>query len=75
MRASLAAVNEALCAAIGERAIGFFGDEIGARGRRGCRSSGSSASLHPPRRRLLVAALDAGEIPVVAPLRSTDGAR
>ena len=29
VRASLAAVNEALCAAIGERAVGLFGDEIG----------------------------------------------
>ena len=29
MRASLAAVNAALCAAIGERAVPLFGDEIG----------------------------------------------
>ena len=44
VRASLAAVNAALCAAIGERAVPLFGDEIGLEADPRSRSSASSAT-------------------------------
>ena len=62
VRASFAAVNAALCAAIGERAVPLFGDEIGLAGRAGPRA-------RPRRRARAVAAagradaLDAGPDP------------
>ena len=63
------AVNAALCAAIGERAVPLFGDEIGLRGDAGARSSASSASpIAVAARPRSCAALDAGMIPVVAPI-------
>ena len=68
VRASLAAVNESLCAAIGPRAVGLLGDEIGLRGDAG-------AGARPRRRPAPVPAAPrsrrrsrTGCIPVVAPL-------
>jgi acetylglutamate kinase len=66
-RESLASVNAAVCAAIGPRALPLFGDELGLRARQVPElglvgtplASGPSA---------LCKALDAGRIPVVAPL-------
>jgi acetylglutamate kinase len=67
VRESMAAVNEALCRALGRQAIGLMGDEIGLRatlvpelGR-----VGDPIPSSPP---AIEAALGAGLIPVVAPL-------
>ncbi len=67
VRASLAAVNAALCSAIGERAARLFGDEIGleAVAVPGLGLVGDPLPCSPP---AIVAALDAGLIPVVTPL-------
>jgi acetylglutamate kinase len=67
VRDSLAAVNEALCAAIGPRAIGLFGDEIGLRATQaaGLGLVGDAVPSCPP---AVESALEAGLIPVVAPL-------
>ena len=67
VRASLAAVNAAVCAAIGARAVPLFGDEIGLPRRR-CRSSALSATRSRAARPRSIAALEAGPIPVVAPI-------
>ena len=67
VRRSLAAVNEAVCAALGPRALGLFGDEIGLEAaplpELGC--VGTALPSRPP---AVVAALRRGRIPVVAPL-------
>jgi acetylglutamate kinase len=67
VRESMAAVNEALCRALGRQAIGLMGDEIGLRamlvpelGR-----VGDPIPSSPP---AIEAALGTGQIPVVAPL-------
>jgi acetylglutamate kinase len=67
VREVLLAVNAVLCAAIGQRAVGFAGDEIGL----------IASSVHelglvgdplPSRPQAVLDALAAGRIPVVAPL-------
>ena len=67
VRDSLAAVNEGLCAAIGSRAIGLFGDEIGlqATPASGLGFAGDAVPSRPP---AIESALELGLIPVVAPL-------
>jgi acetylglutamate kinase len=67
VRESFAAVNGALCAAIGPRAVGLFGDEIGLRARRVAELGrvGDPIPSHAP---VVEAALASGQIPVVAPL-------
>jgi acetylglutamate kinase len=67
VRRSLAAVNTALCAAIGPRAVGLFGDVIGLEADPVPELGlvGEAQSSKPP---ALEAALAAGKIPVVAPL-------
>jgi len=66
VRASLTAVNEALCAAIGERAVGLFGEEIGLEvapvPELGLVGEARPSALPAVRR-----ALEQGRIPVVAP--------
>ena len=63
VRASFAAVNAALCAAIGERAVPLFGDEIGLDARARSRSSGSSATRCRAAPAAIEAALAAGRSP------------
>jgi acetylglutamate kinase len=67
VRRELAAVNAALCEAIGERAIGLMGDELGLRAQQipALGLVGDPEPYAPPRLRAL---LDEGRIPVVAPL-------
>jgi acetylglutamate kinase len=67
VRASLAAVNAEVCAAIGPRAVPLFGDEIGLRATRvpGLGRVGSPSPCAPP---ALEDALAAERIPVVAPI-------
>jgi acetylglutamate kinase len=67
VRASFAAVNASLCAAIGERAVPLFGDEIGLQATR-APELGLVGNAIPSRPNAIVAALAAGLIPVVAPL-------
>jgi acetylglutamate kinase len=67
VRESLAAVNAAVCAAIGPRALPLFGDELGLRARR-VPELGLVGTPLPSGPRALRDALDAGRIPVVAPL-------
>ncbi len=67
VRASLAAVNQTLCAAIGERAVGLVGDEIGLEAdpvpALGLVGEARTSSLPT-----VLEALAAGKIPVVAPI-------
>lgn len=67
VRESFAAVNAALCEAIGPRAVPLFGDEIGLVARHVPELGlvGDPLPCKPP---AIEAALDAGLIPVVAPL-------
>jgi acetylglutamate kinase len=67
VRASLAAVNAALCAAIGDRAVPLFGDEIGLEATQ-VSALGLVGDPLPSCPSQVVAALRAGLIPVVAPL-------
>jgi acetylglutamate kinase len=67
VRGSLQRVNAALCEAIGERAVGLFGDEIGMQAER-VPALGLVGNAVPARPAAVVEALDAGKIPVVAPL-------
>jgi acetylglutamate kinase len=67
VRASFMAVNVALCAAIGERAVPLFGDEIGLQATR-VPELGLVGDPVPSRPTAVVDALDQGLIPVVAPL-------
>jgi len=67
VRSSLAAVNRALCASLGPRALGLGGDEIGLHAVR-VESLGLVGEPLPSRPPAVVAALAAGRIPVVAPL-------
>jgi acetylglutamate kinase len=67
VRASLAAINAELCAAIGEDAVGLMGDEIGLR----AAPVGSLGLVGDPEPSAPIAvtdALAAGRIPVIAPL-------
>ncbi|MCZ7589426.1 MAG: hypothetical protein M5U27_11370 [Gaiella sp.] len=67
VRAELAAVNEEVCAAIGARAIGLFGDEIGLEAEQ-LRDLGLVGHPVPSAPAAVVEALAAGRVPVVAPL-------
>jgi acetylglutamate kinase len=67
VRSSLAAVNRALCSALGTRAVGLFGDEIGLHAVQ-IPALGCVGDPLPSRPRAVVEALAAGHLPVVAPL-------
>jgi acetylglutamate kinase len=67
VREALAAVNRSLCAAIGPRAVGLMGDEIGLQARR-IPELGLVGEPLPSRPAAIEAALAAGLVPVVAPL-------
>lgn len=67
VRESLAEVNAAVCAAIGERAIGFMGDEIGLEAVQ-VPKLGLVGDPVPSRPALVESAFRDGLIPVVAPL-------
>jgi acetylglutamate kinase len=67
VRDSLAAVNAALCAALGERALPLFGDEIGLLATP-VPALGLVGDAVPSRPAAVLDALAAGRIPVVAPL-------
>jgi acetylglutamate kinase len=67
VRDSLASLNEALCAAIGPRAIGLFGDRIGLKAAAAPRRGGGGDAV-PSRPPAIESALAEGLIPVVAPL-------
>jgi acetylglutamate kinase len=69
VRSSLAAVNAELCAAIGERAVPLFGDEIGLEATP-VPELGLVGDPLPSRPSAVVEALEAGLIPVVAPIAS-----
>ena len=69
VRESLAAVNAELCAAIGPKAIGLHGDEIGLEARQ-VAELGLVGDPSPSAPAAVVDALTAGRIPVVAPLAS-----
>jgi acetylglutamate kinase len=67
VRSSLAAVNRALCGAIGDRAVPLYGDEIGMHAVQ-VPALGLVGDPLPCRPSAVVEALAAGSIPVVAPL-------
>jgi acetylglutamate kinase len=67
VRAAYERVNATVCAAIGERAVGLFGDEIGLQAER-VPELGLVGTAIPSRPQAIVDALEAGKIPVVAPL-------
>ena len=67
VRESLAAVNAELCSAIGPRALGLSGDEIGLRARQ-VEELGLVGDPSPSAPAAVVDALAAGRVPVVAPL-------
>ena len=67
VRRSLCAVNRSLCAALGPRAVGLIGDEIGLRAFR-VPELGLVGDAVPSRPALVDDALDAELLPVVAPL-------
>jgi acetylglutamate kinase len=67
VRASLAAVNAALCGAIGERAVSLFGDEIGLEADP-VPSLGLVGEARLSSLPAITEALAAGRIPVVAPI-------
>ena len=67
VRASLAAVNAALCQAIGERAVGLFGDEIGLQAEQ-VPELGLVGDAVPSRPQAILDATARGRIPIVAPL-------
>ena len=67
VRATLLAVNAQLCAAIGPRAIGLSGDEIGLLALR-VPELGLVGEPLPSRPEAILDALAAGRIPVVSPL-------
>ncbi len=67
VRETLLEVNRRLCIALGPRAVGFAGDEIGLRATP-VPELGLVGLPVPSRPRPLIAALDAGRLPVVAPI-------
>jgi acetylglutamate kinase len=67
VRAAYERVNAMICEAIGERAVGLFGDEIGLKAER-VPELGLVGTAIPSRPQAIVDALDAEKIPVVAPL-------
>ncbi len=72
VRDSFMAVNEALCAAIGERAVGLAGDEIGLIATP-LPGLGLVGEVEPAELPAVRAALAAGKIPVLAPIARGDG--
>ncbi len=73
VRASLETVNAGLCAAIGQRAVPFFGHEVGLEARR-LERYGRVGEVDPQALLAVVRVLEAGKIPVVAPLALEPGA-
>jgi acetylglutamate kinase len=67
VRSSFAAVNRAVCAALGPRAVGLFGDEIGLPAVR-IPELGEVGDPLPSAPPAILEAFAAGRIPVVAPL-------
>ena len=67
VREGLAAVNEELCLAIGDEAVGLFGDQIGLQATQ-VSDLGLVGEPVPSAPRAVVEALAAGRVPVVAPL-------
>lgn len=67
VRKALLEVNRGLCAAIGPRALGLMGDEIGLEARR-VPELGEVGEPLPARPQAVLDALAEGRIPVVAPL-------
>jgi acetylglutamate kinase len=67
VRTALLEVNRALCAAIGPRAVGLAGDEIGLEAVR-IPELGHVGTPVPSRPQAVLDALEAGLVPVVAPL-------
>jgi acetylglutamate kinase len=67
VRTSLAAVNDAVCDAIGPLALPLFGDEVGLQATQ-VEALGLVGRPTPSAPAAIVAALAAGRIPVVAPL-------
>jgi acetylglutamate kinase len=67
VRESLAAVNAALCAAIGPLALGLLGDELGLEATQ-VSELGLVGDPLPTRPPLVLGALSVGRIPVIAPL-------
>jgi acetylglutamate kinase len=67
VRSSFAAVNRAVCAALGARAVALFGDEIGLPAVR-IPELGEVGDPLPSAPPAIVEALAAGRVPVVAPL-------
>jgi acetylglutamate kinase len=67
VRSSFAAVNRGLCSALGPRAVGLFGDEIGVHAVQ-IPALGCVGDPLPSRPLAVVEALVSGHIPVVAPL-------
>jgi acetylglutamate kinase len=67
VRRELALVNRALCAAVGPRALGLIGDEIGLRAER-VWELGLVGEPLPSAPAAVIAALGAGAIPVIAPI-------
>ncbi|HEY3921823.1 MAG TPA: hypothetical protein VGL76_06890 [Gaiellaceae bacterium] len=67
VRASFAAVNAELCKTLGESAVPLFGDEIGMLAEP-VPELGLVGNALPSRPQAIVDALEAGKIPVVAPL-------
>jgi acetylglutamate kinase len=67
VREALVGVNEELCAAIGPRAVGLIGDEIGLQATR-IVELGHVGTPVPSKPQAVLDALAAGKVPVVAPL-------
>ena len=67
VREALAAVNAEVCTAIGENAVGLFGDDIGVEARQ-VAELGLVGDPLPSAPSAVVEALAAGRVPVVAPL-------
>lgn len=67
VREALAAVNAEVCTAIGEDAVGLFGDDIGVEARQ-VAELGLVGDPLPSAPSAVVEALAAGRVPVVAPL-------
>lgn len=74
VRASLAGVNDEVCAAIGPAAVSFFGDEIGLRATQ-VDALGLVGDPSPSAPDAIEEALAAGRIPVVAPLAAGEDGR
>ncbi len=72
VRASYMAVNEALCAAVGERAVGLAGDEIGLVATL-LSELGLVGEVRPAELPAVRSALEEGKIPVLAPIARGEG--